>query len=343
MGNFRNRASEMLEDMPDKYGYFSEVMDAIVRMGNYKTYFHGDLLNIEEALSVVEMERFLGVVQPRIDISEFIKDVISHSTPNILERDLNFNNFEQVLFGTTKFRSISYEPYGYFLCSILRLELERSNYYQNEPIRKSISCKSVLNTGYQYQLITLNYDRVFEICQESLEEQFGLQLASRINRPLKDDNYHWKDTYICKLHGCVSSKIVPPTWNKGSETSILGDWQCAHKMLSEATHIRIIGYSFPESDSYIKYLLKSALRISTRLKSIDYIILGSDVDAIERCKKFVAFPVRIVKGNAIDYLKEVRSLVAQTKDESRESRSPSNLLSFDKLEKGHERFCKANS
>lgn len=343
MGNFRIKASEMLENYPTEYSHFRAIMTSIVNMGNYKNFFQGNPLNIEEALSVVEMERFLNIKQEQIDIDRFIKDVIKYCTPNIVPYDDKFNNFEQVLFGNAKIRNLSYEPYGYFLCSLLRLELEKSNYHLHENLRSRISLKSVRDTGYRYQVITLNYDRILENCQEFLTSNFGLDSSIGFVRPSLEADYTWNTPYLCKLHGCVNERIVPPTWNKGSEKSILGDWRCAHKMLSEATQIRIIGYSFPESDSYIKYLLKSAVRVSTRLRQIDYIVLGSDEGAISRCENFISIPVRVVKTNAIDYLYSIKALVNQTTDRSSETNSPSNLLSFVRLEEAHEAFCNSLS
>ncbi|MCH7761585.1 hypothetical protein IIA15_09350 [candidate division TA06 bacterium] len=50
--------------------------------------------------------------------------------------------------------------------------------------------------------------------------------------------------------------LVPPTWNKTEyHTSLSNVWRQAAKELSEAENIFIIGYSFPETDLFFKYLL----------------------------------------------------------------------------------------
>lgn len=49
--------------------------------------------------------------------------------------------------------------------------------------------------------------------------------------------------------------IVPPTWNKTDHhRAIAPVWKAAAKVLSQADHIFVIGYSFPGSDAFFHYL-----------------------------------------------------------------------------------------
>jgi hypothetical protein len=67
----------------------------------------------------------------------------------------------------------------------------------------------------------------------------------------------------------LSSVIVPPTWNKGIEAKfILPVWKQALQELISAGRIFIVGYSFPESDQFFKYLLGLALSKNTDLTEI---------------------------------------------------------------------------
>jgi hypothetical protein len=53
----------------------------------------------------------------------------------------------------------------------------------------------------------------------------------------------------------VEPTIVPPTWNKGTHYAQLKRvWRLAAKHLSEAEYIFIIGYSYPPTDEFFKYL-----------------------------------------------------------------------------------------
>jgi|SRR3972149_10389737 len=64
--------------------------------------------------------------------------------------------------------------------------------------------------------------------------------------------------------------IVPPTWNK-SDPGIRKLWDMAYKELMEAKRIIVIGYSFPETDIYVKSLLALALNENKILQNIFFI------------------------------------------------------------------------
>lgn len=66
--------------------------------------------------------------------------------------------------------------------------------------------------------------------------------------------------------------IVPPTWNKGTEEEFIRYvWRAALKQLMEAGRIFIVGYSFPETDQFFKYMLGLALAHNNDLSEI-YIV-----------------------------------------------------------------------
>ncbi len=70
--------------------------------------------------------------------------------------------------------------------------------------------------------------------------------------------------------------IVPPTWNKGIEANfILPVWKQVLQELTSAGRIFIIGYSFPESDQFFKYLLGLALSKNAALTEI-HVVSNTD-------------------------------------------------------------------
>jgi NAD-dependent SIR2 family protein deacetylase len=63
--------------------------------------------------------------------------------------------------------------------------------------------------------------------------------------------------------------IVPPTWNKGIEEGFLRPvWSTALQELLGAGRIFIVGYSFPETDQFFKYLLGLALAHNNDLSEV---------------------------------------------------------------------------
>ena len=133
---------------------------------------------------------------------------------------------------------------------------------------------------------------------------------------------------IAKLHGSVDSGvIVPPTWSKGVNKKIVPAWKQAYEYLTEANHIRIIGYSLPTADAYVKYLLKSAVTKAPHLKAIDVICQDNDGSVRTRYDEFVPFTYyRFCETDASNYLAEIQL-----------SRFQPKLIKFD-IEKAHKRF-----
>jgi hypothetical protein len=114
----------------------------------------------------------------------------------------------------------------------------------------------------EYGVVTLNYDRVLEAPLASL---------SRLMTCSGDYSSPEDALQIAKLHGSVDSHVVAPTWRKWVGDKLAGAWKKAYTLLSEANHIRIVGYSLPRSDAYMRYLLCAAAQKSEHLKRIDII------------------------------------------------------------------------
>ena len=89
---------------------------------------------------------------------------------------------------------------------------------------------------------------------------------------------------LIKLHGSINWKttqqertfIVPPTWNK-SDDEIRSLWEQAYNELKEAKRIIVIGYSFPETDVYVKSLLALAVNENRILQNIFFINPNQDI------------------------------------------------------------------
>ena len=107
------------------------------------------------------------------------------------------------------------------------------------------------------------------------------------------DDGKQKTIPLIKLHGCVDdpSSIVTPTYRKHFQDSddcqSSSRWLEAGKLLCGANHIRIIGYSLPETDAYIKYFLKWSALNPKNLKSIDVICYDPDGSVEAHYRQFI--------------------------------------------------------
>lgn len=191
-----------------------------------------------------------------------------------------------------------------------------------------------------YALITLNYDRVLENFSNHLLSSYSGFLKDRITfvSDLIDEVEPFSErTILAKLHGSVGlDNIIPPTWSKGVDKKILAAWRMAYRALVEATQIRIIGYSLPEADAYVKYLLKAAVMKAPHLKELDVLCLDdSDGSVQQRYEAFVDFPkYRFLSKSLTEYLDTHRKVCSQKKRRGEDT----EILEFNLLETAHQRF-----
>jgi hypothetical protein len=139
---------------------------------------------------------------------------------------------------------------------------------------------------------------------------------------------------LAKLHGSVEEgDIIPPTWNKNLHPNIMHTWNNAYQALSEANHIRIIGYSLPVTDSYLKYLFKSAVVKSKHLKRIDVLCLDPDGSVKSRYDDFIRFHNYRFKASSVEeYLDLLHGYT--------EKKNSSEPVSCVQLENAHNDFFK---
>jgi len=172
--------------------------------------------------------------------------------------------------------------YGYFIASLLNLSLTTTG-----PELKPMTLTSPSAT---YSIVTLNYDCVVENFETFIGRCHGEETLRGIPK--------------AKLHGSVESKrIIPPTWNKVLHPESVSTWKRAFDLLRKANHIRIMGYSLPTADSYVKYLLKSAAMAAPHLKGIDVLCMDPTGAVKVRYDEFISFyRYRFTRASVVDYL-----------------------------------------
>lgn len=316
MKNFLSNSKDILKNnKSDKYDYFEEIIYAINSIANIKNYINSNLFNIEETLSVLEMSYSISNKKEKINkLKEYVKDVIKVNTPSI--EDINPtkmpSNWNEFLFGNSKLKAEinarnyinfgkneAWNLYGLFLLYLLQLKIERTSNTNFEGV--PLEYKNRRN----YSIITLNYDEVIEILINFINNNFikSPELKYTCNSNLESNKN--TELKLSKLHGTVSSEIILPTWSKNISEYIKNNWQLATNLLSEANEIRIIGYSLPSSDNYIKYLLANAFINPSNIKNIDVITMD-DGGVKERYENFFTFHnFRFKDANFLDFISKL--------------------------------------
>lgn len=278
MSNFLAKSKDLFYSDPGRFPDFEKVFEEIKRLSYAKNFYSTDLLNIEEILSIQEMNEFLEGRRLSADFSKYIIDTIDAYTPQF-EDFSRASNWYNNVFNQGK----SAELLGLFTASILGVAFNTDRSLGPTKLIPETERRT------RYSIISLNYDMVIENYADFLSESFGM--LGGYQNLLETEGYDstWEKCNLAKLHGSAhTGDIIPPTWAKGTHPSIIKTWKIANSILKDSNHIRFIGYSLPVADSYLKYLLKSAVIDTSNLKSLDVICMDGDSSVQKRYQDFFA-------------------------------------------------------
>ena len=321
---------------PDRYSHFQKVFECINELSRIQNYFDADLFNIEEILSILEMRDQIGGKSTARRFVKYIADVIEHCTPpQPGAPGASSNWYEYPLQDSGR-----WVPYFYFVLSLLNVSVTIN--MSGGEHRFSVSRDQ--SAPARYSVVTLNYDRVLEIWSQFLTLYYQGGGGFHFGTSATEAQTHDYTVPLLKLHGSVDAEnIMAPTWNKGVPKSMAAVWQQAHDALSSANQIRIVGYSLPGADAYIKYLLKSAVVRAPNLKAIDVLCRDHSGATHARYKEFIRFGyARFVSADVVEYLKTVQvATISSAKLNS--NHQPPLPVHFRDLEAAHEDFFNSHS
>jgi hypothetical protein len=320
MSNFLEKAKDQYFATPGRYDHFREVLDTIREMHFAKGFYETDLLNIEEVLSILDMEHQVGGRGRRESIVKFICDVIGHHTPAPPEIPKEPTGLDAV--GMMCGRS-PWREYGAFAASLAGMQVAQRR-TEGTNVFIGYQASPQVQPNVRYGVITLNYDAILELALAAFNTRC---LADVQPTDSADDFEAGRGLSLAKIHGdAQKGVIVPPTWSKALTSEMQAAWSLAYRMLSTATQIRILGYSLPPTDSYIKYLLRAAAVHSEHLKRIDVACLDPDGTVRSRYEEFISFRRKRVESIDLRRYLELVAFYATT----------SEPLRFDGIERAHE-------
>lgn len=329
MGDFLMKSKDMYADDPTTYKHFEEVFQTIKDISISKNYYRADLFNIEEILSILEMEQRLEGKKLKKTFIKYIADVINYYTPDMTPYVGTLpSNWKEFLFSQNSFDQ--WNDYGYFISSIHNLCFKETmdKKGQGNKIRQ-VHCHYSTNNQKTYSIITLNYDLIPERICRFINEHYMPEKQIKFAADIQEESDNHCPP-LAKLHGNIDElNIVPPTWSKDVNSKILTAWKLAYKSLTEANHLRILGYSLPETDAYVRYLLKSAVIKADNLKTIDVTCWDKDGSVEKRYVDFISFKnYRFINGDIAEYLHD---------NVSSQKRAAGNL-ELNRLEQTHNDF-----
>ncbi|MBC8278431.1 MAG: hypothetical protein H8E46_09380 [FCB group bacterium] len=298
MRDFYQKSKDMYTDVfSGEYRYFNEVFKEVSRMSNVLNYMDANLFNIEEILSIIEMKSYVSKSKlTQEKFANYIKDVISFYTPEIKNIKYNSQNYWDG-WDLNTIANDNLGLIGKFVANLIGLQI---NIRMKKATHKLVELEfnsEIYDRINIYSLISLNYDMVVENWLDHFYSRFNLKKKYPIKDQIKRGIRYYDDNSLCfaKIHGTLKPlNIVAPTWNKTQNEKLRKVWKMAFFSLREATQIRFIGYSLPESDNHIKYLLINGIMLSDNLKNIDVLCMDKDGSVEQRYR-------RLFKSRNLDF------------------------------------------
>jgi hypothetical protein len=210
--------------------------------------------------------------------------------------------------------------YGKIICNFLQKVLAKNSSKNKNP-------------KFNYSIISLNYDLILETITDFLDP-FKHPGEKNIGFTRQHNNNNNYTSYLAKLHGSVDNPgtIIPPTWNKSINKNIFNTWKLAYKILNEANYIRILGYSLPITDNYIKYLLKTSIIQSNHLDKL------KRIDVLCKDDKYNTIKSRYDNFIKLDYYYFKNADVEKYFEKLKPTEIDPYSYSWSELERVHENF-----
>ena len=281
ISNFREKAQYLWHENRDKeeFAIIERVHKLFDDYDTIQKYYPIRAHDIEEMLSIAETFDLLdSTVNYSADIRDYIALVIRNYTPDLASWE-----------ALKKLRNSHREFYIRFFATIMG--------YANQEgsIDARFLSQQLEPAEYNYTIVTLNYDLIVENMIGLIQSRVPASSQRKVEQIDLTPEYfsdHSTDTIgVLKLHGSIDKdNIIPPTWNKSLDDNIRPIWSSAFQAIRNADHIRFVGYSLPETDVYMRYLIKSAATKSQRLSRISVICKDDSTGSIrQRYNAFISF------------------------------------------------------
>lgn len=269
MKNFYRISQKLnISDRP----HFKRIFDYSEKTSPVKHFANINMMNIEELLSLLEMDNYLNKSELINDMKLYISDVVKVTLS--FDGNSNFSNEKHDFpedWYLRIFTKHKEKLYGYFLLSLLGVDISK----RSDHTSWNFSFQKTDNKVPNYALISFNYDLLFEKIEETILSSLP---SSDENTKLISNGSNLGLIELIKLHGSADdyNTIIPPTWNKLQSEERRNYWKRAYDLLNDADEIRILGYSLPHTDTYFKYFLTCCLRNSKKLEKFTVITLDND-------------------------------------------------------------------
>lgn len=284
-------AKEVYFKNPEKYKHFKTVFDYQDELSKMRKFLNYPLLNLEHLFNLIEMNSFYSkggdVTKIKEDFTKLICDVLIDRTPNPFTHDSSeFSKIDSRFFKYLSFLGLFIKDDKYEL----QTHQDTIISFNYDLVLEATAC--IYNWGrskihkFKESSNLLSFNTTFEkenIIVENINPYFTKDIPNSYFPPNAIYQDNETSIKLLKLHGSINWKtadnktfIVPPTWNK-SNPQIRKLWKIAYEEIKNAKRIIVLGYSFPETDIYVKSLLALAVNENKILQNIFFINPNKDI------------------------------------------------------------------
>jgi NAD-dependent SIR2 family protein deacetylase len=261
---FKNILSGPLNDPLKKS--FEHVFEYLEKLLITRQYLGIDLLNLETLFSILDMNNEILSITSTESLWSLRQDLITLIIATLQAQTDQFNsNYSDIINKLAAHSNSSFITLNYDLAIENAL---KSNplHYEIDYLIDADAYSGNLHKEKSRIVLKLHGSANWVYCDECKK----ITVCDTYITPLElNSNRHRLHDSNCKNQERSHNIIVPPTWNKSNQNKIITrTWARAIEQLSEATHIFIIGYSFPKTDVFFDQLLTLSLLNNTTLKKV---------------------------------------------------------------------------
>ena len=148
--SFYSKSKDMYQDQRDKFSEFTEIFNELDNITKVSNYYQSDVSNIEETLSILEMESQIDGKDLHNKYLKYITKVINYYTPSIKPYGNNWpGTWPEYIFGSEEI----WRRYGYFLGSLLNLKVIRNS---NPKDSSAFVYSPLEEPKFEYSIVSLN-------------------------------------------------------------------------------------------------------------------------------------------------------------------------------------------
>lgn len=288
-------AKDVFFKNPTQFSHFERVFNYQNNLSKMRQFLNYPLLNLEQLFNLIEMDLFYskspGTAEIKNDLIKLICDVLIDKTPCPFSHDNNGSliidqAFNKYLSFLSLFIKDDHKPH----LTTHRDSIISFNYdLVIEGAASIYNWRRAEGRPNIFQDIeTIRFNTTFGKGNIIVDKVANCFRRNRPRETYVPDNVDFSEEEnaikIIKLHGSINWKstngeetfIVPPTWNKSDER-VRKLWEEAYREIVGAKRIIFIGYSFPETDTYVKSLLALALNENKIIQNIFFINPDKDV------------------------------------------------------------------